>query len=76
MEASEALRVAGQKKQPATLVLVVTDAYQPTDLFNMLPHDILLVNSTATELADRFLEKGIRMLTVSQRIDRVVENAG
>jgi site-specific DNA-methyltransferase (adenine-specific) len=75
MEAAEFLHNAGQKKQPATLVLVVTDAHQITDLFNVLPHDILLVNSTANELADRFLDKGIRILTASERTDRIVRNA-
>jgi site-specific DNA-methyltransferase (adenine-specific) len=63
-EAVGLLHSAGQKKQPATLVLVVTDSYQPTELFGVLPLDILLVNSTASELADRFQDKGIRIPTV------------
>jgi site-specific DNA-methyltransferase (adenine-specific) len=62
MDAAESLATAGQKKQPAILVLVVTDTQQPADLFNALPNNILLVNSTASELADRFLDRGIKML--------------
>jgi site-specific DNA-methyltransferase (adenine-specific) len=61
MEAAELLHHAGKKKQPATLVLVVTDTHPSADLFNVIPSGVLLVNSTASELADRFLEKGIRM---------------
>ena len=68
MEAAELLYSAGQKKQPATLVLVVTDTHQPTDLFKAPPPDVLLVNSTASELADRLLDQGIRMLPVSESI--------
>ena len=71
MEAAESLHSAGQKKQPATLVLVVTNAHQPADLFNVLPHDIMLVNSTASELAHSFLNKGIKIPTVGQRTDRL-----
>jgi site-specific DNA-methyltransferase (adenine-specific) len=72
MEAAESLHSAGQKKQPATLVLVVTDARQHTDLFNVLPNDILLVNSTASELAERFLDKRIRMLAINKTVRETV----
>jgi len=60
-EAAVLLHDAGQKKQPATLVLVVTNTNQGTDLFGGLPQDVLLVNSTACELAERFMDRGIRI---------------
>ncbi len=59
MDAAELLHRAGQSKQPATLVLVVTDSQQPLGLFNTLPSDVLLVNSTASELAERLADRGI-----------------
>ena len=62
MDAAELLHHAGQSKQPATLVLVVTDARQPSGLFNSLPPDVLLVNSTASELAERLVDRGIGKL--------------
>ena len=52
-DAAEQLHNAGQSKQPATLILIVTDLQQPAGLFNMLPPEVLLVNSTAGELMDR-----------------------
>jgi len=58
-DAAEAIHHAGQSKQPATLVLVVTDSQQPAGLFNVLPSDVLLVNSTAGELAERLADRGI-----------------
>lgn len=61
-DAAELLESAGQGKQPATLVLIVTDSQQPTGLFNMLPADVLLVNSTATELLDRLADRGVGWL--------------
>ena len=59
MDAAELLHHAGQSKQPATLVLVVTDSQQPLGLFNTLPSDVLLVNSTGSELAERLADRGI-----------------
>ncbi len=56
MDAAELLRNAGQSKQPATLVLVVTDSQQPIGLFHALPPDVLLVNSTASEFAARLAD--------------------
>ena len=56
-DAAELLHSAGQSKQPATLILVVTDSRQPTGLFNMIPPDVLLVNSTASELLIRQHER-------------------
>jgi site-specific DNA-methyltransferase (adenine-specific) len=61
-DAAELLHGAGRSKQPATLVLVVTDPQQPTGLFNMLPTDVVLVNSTASELVDRLADRGIGKL--------------
>lgn len=61
-DAAELLHAAGQSKQPATLVLIVTNSQQPTGLFNMLPPDVLLVNSTASELFERFADRGIGTL--------------
>ncbi len=58
-DAAEAIHNAGRSKQPATLVLIVTDLQQPSGLFNMLPSDVLLVNSTAGELAERLADRGI-----------------
>ena len=58
-EAAELLHGAGRSKQPATLVLVVTDPQQPTGLFNILPTDVVLVNSTASELFERLADRGI-----------------
>jgi site-specific DNA-methyltransferase (adenine-specific) len=63
-DAAELLEIAGQNKQPATLVLVVTDSQQPAGLFNMLPPEVLLVNSTATELIERLADRGIGQLHV------------
>ena len=59
LDAAELLHHAGQSKQPATLVLVVTDSQQPLGLFNTLPSDVLLVNSTASELGERLADRGI-----------------
>lgn len=61
-DAAESLHSAGQSKQPATLVLVVTDSQQPSGLFNMLPLEVLLVNSTASELVERLADRGMRKL--------------
>lgn len=58
-DAAEMLHSAGQSKQPATLILVVTDSQQPAGLFNMLPTDVLLVNSTASELIERLTDRGV-----------------
>ena len=62
-DAAELLHSAGQSKQPATMVLVVTDSRQPSGLFNMLPPDVLFVNSTATELVERLADRGIGKLS-------------
>lgn len=58
-DAAESLHAAGQSKQPATLALIVTDSQQGVGLFNMLPTDVLLVNSTANELVERLADRGI-----------------
>ena len=58
-DAAELLHSAGQSKQPATLILVVTDSQQPAGLFNMPPPDVLLVNSTACELIERLADRGV-----------------
>ena len=62
MDAAEMLHKAGQSKQPATLVLIATDSQQPAGLFDMLPADVLLVNSTVSELAERLADRGIGKL--------------
>ena len=59
VDAAALLHSAGQSKQPATLILIVTDSQQPAGLFNMLPADVLLVNSTASELVERLADRGI-----------------
>lgn len=61
-DAAEMLHTAGNRKQPATLVLVVTDSQQPAGLFNMLPPDVVLVNSTSTELVERLADRGVGKL--------------
>jgi site-specific DNA-methyltransferase (adenine-specific) len=61
-DAAELLHDAGQSKQPATLVLIITDSMQPAGLFNVLPTDVLLVNSTASELVERLADRGIGKL--------------
>ncbi len=58
-DAAELLHCAGRSKQPATLVLIVTDSQQPDGLFSMLPTDVLVVNSTASELLERLADRGI-----------------
>lgn len=58
-DAAEAIHSAGQSKQPATLVLIVTDSQHPAGLFNVLPPDVLLVNSTAGELFERLADRGV-----------------
>ena len=62
VDAAELLHSAGQSKQPATLILVITDSQQPAGLFNMLSPDVLLVNSTASELVERLADRGIGKL--------------
>jgi site-specific DNA-methyltransferase (adenine-specific) len=62
-EAANLLYNAGQSKQPATLVLVVTGSRQSAVLFNMAPPDVLLVNSTANELVERLADRGIGKLS-------------
>ena len=61
-DAAELLHSAGQSKQPATMVLVVTDSRQPSGLFNMLPPDVLFVNSTATEMLEQLADRGLGKL--------------
>ncbi|MGA2555539.1 MAG: site-specific DNA-methyltransferase [Verrucomicrobiota bacterium] len=61
-DAAALLHNAGQSKQPATLVLIVTDSQASAGLFNLLPPDVLLVNSTAAELAERLADRGIGKL--------------
>ncbi len=63
MDAAELLHHAGHSKQPATLVLVVTDSQQAPGLFHTLPPDVLLVNSTRSELAERLADRGIGKLS-------------
>jgi site-specific DNA-methyltransferase (adenine-specific) len=63
MDAADTLHHAGQSKQPATLVLVVTDSQAPPGLFHALPPDVLLVNSTGSELAERLADRGIGKLS-------------
>ena len=58
-DAADLLHKAGRSKQPATLALIVTDSQQPIGLFDMLPADVLVVNSTATELLERLAGRGI-----------------
>lgn len=58
-DAAELLHSAGRSKQPATLVLVVTDPQQAAGLFNMPPTDVVLVNSIASELIERLTDGGI-----------------
>jgi hypothetical protein len=60
-DAAELLHSAGRSKQPATLVLIVTDPRQAS-LFNMPPTDVVLVNSTASELVERLADRGISKL--------------
>jgi site-specific DNA-methyltransferase (adenine-specific) len=62
IDAAQSLYEAAQKKQPATLVLIVTDSQQPSSLFNILPSEVLLVNSTASELVERLADRGITAL--------------
>src|SRR5437773_2205660 len=62
LDAAEQLHAAGATKQPATWILVVTDSQQPAGLFNALPAEVLLVNSTASELVERLADKGIGKL--------------
>jgi len=61
-DAAEFLHSAGRSKQPATLILVVTDPQQPAGLFNLPPTDVVLVNSTAGELIERLADRGIGRL--------------
>jgi site-specific DNA-methyltransferase (adenine-specific) len=56
LDAAERLYNAGQSKQPATLILVVTDSRQSKGLFDELPPGVLLFNSTAREVMDRLGE--------------------
>ena len=58
-DAAEMLHSAARSKQPATLVLIVTDSRQSPGLFNMLPTDVFLVNSTATALLEALADRGI-----------------
>jgi site-specific DNA-methyltransferase (adenine-specific) len=62
-DAASLLYNAGQTKQPASLVLVVTDRRQPAALFDVVPPEVLLVNSTANELIERLADRGIGKLT-------------
>jgi site-specific DNA-methyltransferase (adenine-specific) len=52
LDAAEQLHRAGISKQPAMLVLVATDSRQPVGLFDSLPSDVTVVNSTATEVLE------------------------
>lgn len=63
-DAADLLHNAGRSKQPATLVLVVTDSQQPAGLFNMPSTDIILVNSIMSEMVQRLADRGIGKLTL------------
>ena len=63
LDAAELLRNAGQTRQPATLVLIVTDSQQPATLFSVVPPDILLVKSTSSELAEKLADRGLSKST-------------
>jgi site-specific DNA-methyltransferase (adenine-specific) len=57
MDAAEQLQSAGMTKQPATLILVVTNSQPSADLFNFAPTGVLLVDSTATNLVRQLTTK-------------------
>jgi hypothetical protein len=61
-DAAELLHSAGRTKQPATLVLVITNPQQSSELFNMPQSDVVLVNSSASELVERLADRGIGKL--------------
>ena len=52
LDAAEQLHRAGLSKQPATLLLVATDPQQSTGLFDLLPPEVIVVNSTAKEIME------------------------
>ena len=57
LDAADSLHNAGQSKQPATLVLVITQGQERAGLFNMPPPDVLLVNATASQLIEKLAGK-------------------
>lgn len=61
-DAAETLHNAGQNKQPATLLLIVTDSGQGGDLFKMPPPDVVFVNSTANNVMECLANMGIGKL--------------
>lgn len=52
LAAAEQLHRAGLSKQPATLLLVATDHQPSTGLFDLLPAEVIVVNSTAKEVME------------------------
>jgi site-specific DNA-methyltransferase (adenine-specific) len=56
-EAARSLHVAGQSKQPARLVLLVTDLQASAVSVQMLPPDVLLIHSTASQLIGRLADR-------------------
>ena len=61
-DAAELLHAAGKSKQPATLVLVVTDPRQRADLFNIVHSEVIFVNSTSSEVIEQLADKKLQKL--------------
>ncbi len=61
-DAADALHHAGQNKQPATLLLIVTNSEQREDLFQIPHPDVVCVNSTATNVRECLANLGIGKL--------------
>jgi len=56
-DAARLLYVAGQAKQPATLVLVATNPHITADLFGLMPKEVILINSTSSAVLGRELQR-------------------
>jgi site-specific DNA-methyltransferase (adenine-specific) len=67
LDAAERLHKAGQNKQPAALVLIVTQSGGPSELLSLLPADVIRENSAAVELKERL--SYLRELPPSARTD-------
>lgn len=59
--AAQQLVAAGASKQPAVLVLIVTDDHAPAGLFNELPAEVHRISSVGTELTALLARLGVSM---------------
>ena len=62
-DAAQLLHRAGRSKQPAQLILIATEERTSANLFDDLPADVTIINSTAKEVLRQIAEAQEMILT-------------